>query len=121
MTVEEILAGLRAAGERVPDRFIRGGLIYTRTTLPGYHEVYEYEPIGPFHVDDIRYTMPHRYMGPIVSLKSDDDKHTLARMNHSRPPTDAQLDRWMHHDHPAEYVYDPDDYDERTTHGIEDG
>lgn len=97
-TVEEHLEGLRNAFERVPRRFIRAGLLYQLDDEDTTDDpIYWYQPCERFEVDDIVYDHIGRNTpGPMISA-IDLFGGGSARMNHAQPPTESELDQWVHH------------------------
>jgi hypothetical protein len=92
-TVEEHIAGLRAAGEKMPPQFLRAGLIYE--FFPEVNAYY-YEPAEPFEVDGITYRYDGTGQSGRAMLEIYNDGHGLADLRCSRPMTEEELDRWTH-------------------------
>jgi len=72
------------------------------TFVVGGETVYRYYPDEPFTVDGIRYVMPpcldgSVYPRPMLWVIADQDEHDddAARMFHSDPPTEAELDLYV--------------------------
>jgi hypothetical protein len=79
---------------------IRDGLVYHIRCYDGGREPYHlYTPVGPFVVDGVHY-----YRGdddgaarPMIEVFDDGDGGSgFCTQHHSRPPTEPELDDWVH-------------------------
>ena len=104
----------------MPNRFVRAGLLHVRNDYAWDCPVYLFEPADDFVVDGVIYSMNSygRTAGSMLDLIDDiDGRCHPHRMNWANPPTEQELDRWVHAPHPTrEYIYD-----ERTHNGFTNG